>query len=129
MKTKELLRPKNPIHSMQWWLSLGYSKKEAMALVLLHYRIGVRFLAKYGSSNVRKEIALAGYCHDILYKDKLAKVRIAVAAHGNYLFELVHDPNTMVRRQVELYRESIARNAESTPPTTYYVDDISEVLW
>lgn len=82
---------------------LGYSKKEALGYVLIKLGLFKRTFAIRGNANMRYELALAGYCPDVLFKDVNPRVRAAVAANGKYLEVLLHDPIKKVRDNAEIY--------------------------
>lgn len=83
--------------------SLDYTKEESFAYALIKAGMFTHAIALKGNVNMRYELALEGYCHEVLYYDDNPKVRAAVAAHGSYIKELLYDPVKEVRHQAELY--------------------------
>lgn len=85
--------------------SSGYTTKEAIGVVLINLGMFKHAFALKGNMHMRRELAMAGHCHEVLFMDDAPEVRAVVAAHGSFLEELQNDPIEYVRHQAELYKE------------------------
>ncbi len=114
----------NPFKCYSWWRKHGYSKKQSFTLLRLDAGVGLKALAESEDPVIRYEVGLAGYCHNILFRDPIPAVRRTVADYGRFLEVLANDPDETVRYEVELYRDRLIEQTKRDEKKYLYGDEV-----